>query len=511
MARAAQVSGAITYTNKVFSFSSDGSGYVGTDIRPARYIDIEIRRTGDSTLLATGSTDSEGHYSLEIPNAGFTELDLYLYARSDSSPWTTVEVVDQSRYLQSVAAGPFYRSTSADFTMDFNVPTEDNSVRVGGLFNIIDSILTAAETFYPLAGHRLPECTIIWEDGNRQGTYYSNRTIYLYGGVASKPESGDDDSYDDSVIIHEYGHLLADLYSVDKTPGGSHRIDEYYEPTLSWSEGWASAVQCAVRRSGLYWDALDGDTGGFNIDFETGARNQVVLSSLYGLNNEGAVTGALYDLIDNGDYHDSLPGLDDDPADFDLSGLWQVITADFTPDVMATMDDFFAGWMNRYDQQVSEEVFAAHGMEFVPLAPHERIVSRRGINIPIPDNPGQKISVPLAMEGASTLRIQPDGVRLWVAIDHGRRGQLDISLRHPDGSAVKIKESKADYRTDVLEWYGYLNYDRPAESLNTFTGKQAAGQWTLDIVDSATGATGILRDVRLKVLTDPGVSLWQVY
>ena len=40
MARAAQVSGAITYTNKVFSFSSNGSGYVGTDIRPARYIDI---------------------------------------------------------------------------------------------------------------------------------------------------------------------------------------------------------------------------------------------------------------------------------------------------------------------------------------------------------------------------------------------------------------------------------------------------------------------------------------
>jgi len=501
---AGNVSGRIQYTDKLYDFSSDEAGYVGTLPKPARYIEVELRRSDNSALLGSGSTDGEGNYSFAISDAGTIEVDLYLIAHSSASPWGDVFVLDNKwdSFLQSLVVGPFERNTNGTFSLDYTVPTDSGGKRLGGMFNIVDSILHGAELVSARLGAPVGPITIYWEDGSTNGTYYSSNRIYLYGGDRGSPTTGDDDSYDDAVILHEYGHYLADRYSWDRSPGGSHHLDGYYSPVLTWSEGWASAFQCIARNSALYWDATDGDTGGFNLDYETGSENGVILSDLKGMNNEVMVTCVLYDLFDDASSHDNSPAGDDDSCEGGAEEIWTVFDQDFVPSVLATMDDFYQGWKIRYPALPVDEVFAAFGMEMVPLRQGEKVYSALDLDLSIPDNDPGGVAGTIQLPAGV---IQADGVRVWVAALHSYRGDLSIRLRHPDGDSIPLKlASDSDWENDVTEWYGFQNYEKPTGNLSSFEGRSSAGLWTLEISDEGALDTGTLVDWRLKVLTQTG-------
>jgi subtilisin-like proprotein convertase family protein len=292
---------------------------------------------------------------------------------------------------------------------------------------------------------------------------------------------------------------MADRYSLDRSPGGEHQLTGYYSPPMAWSEGWASAFQCFVRNSSLYWDARDGDSEGFNIDFETAKRNGERLPQLRTMQNEGAIVCVLWDLLDDANSADSTPGEDDDSVAYSAERLWTVFDEDFHSGMFATLDDFYEGWRNRYPGDSVDEVFTAYRMEMVPSAPGELVVSHMGLDLAIPDT-GVPVQDSLWVNAAPGRILAASEVRCLASIWHSNRSDLSIRLRHPDGTSVLLKVSRSggyDGR-DVFEWYGYPMYEIPAESLDRFAGKSPSGQWTLEVSDDSIFYTGTLLGWRLR-------------
>ncbi len=499
--------GRILYVDRLHDYSPVGAGYVGTAPRAVRFADVEIRRADNGQVLGSGATDANGDYSFSVTSSGIVDLDLFVIANSTTSPWTDVQVRDsgRSQRVQAVASGPYRRDTDGLFGLDYTVPTDNGSVRLGGMFNIIDVILVGAEFVSSRVGMRAPACVVYWEDGSAMGTYYvigSNR-IYLRGGTPGDPDAGDDDSYDDPVILHEYGHYITDLYSyISPSAGGDHSIRSYYPPPLTWSEGWASAFQAFARDSSLYWDTLAGATAGFNIDYEPGAFNQVPAPQFRGMNNEGAVTCVLYDLYDSAFSGDTSPGQDDEAFAYGVDPIWQVVELDFAPGVLATMDDFYQGWRDRFPDRAVDAAFATFGMEFVPMEPQEFVYSRVDLGREIPDGASQGLTDTLVVSASPGGILMPGGVRVWVAIEHPYPQDLVIRLQHPDGTPALLRAPgtrDSNNPLDVTEWYGYPRYAPPAESLTAFAGKSPAGAWLLEVSDGSPGSSGILQDWRLKL------------
>ncbi|MBL0313014.1 MAG: hypothetical protein IPP78_09950 [Holophagaceae bacterium] len=64
------------------------------------------------------------------------------------------------------------------------------------------------------------------------------------------------DEFDDSVIVHEFGHLVSHRLHADQSTKGIHYLTREYDWTLTWSEGWASAFQAVVRSQMLEYLGL---------------------------------------------------------------------------------------------------------------------------------------------------------------------------------------------------------------------------------------------------------------
>ncbi len=141
-----------------------------------------------------------------------------------------------------------------------------------------------------------------WQQGFNPGAYVGvagglsfylqgQRELYILGGMSGNTKTQDTDHFDDSVIIHEYGHFLEDVYSRSTSPGGSHNGNFIIDPRLAWSEGWANFLQGAVitpsvpTRGKFYIDTLgySGDTA------ETGETGSIAIK--FDLSVSGSATG----------------------------------------------------------------------------------------------------------------------------------------------------------------------------------------------------------------------------
>jgi len=80
--------------------------------------------------------------------------------------------------------------------------------------------------------------------------------------------------------------------------------------------------------------------------------------------------------------------------------------------------------------------------------------------------------------------------RLYVSLDvaHTARGDLQISLVVPDGTTAVLQNASIDRTADIH--VTYVLDAQPADSLDVFHGKSAAGVWTLQIADVHPKDTG---------------------
>jgi PKD repeat protein len=245
LAEANNVSGTITYLNKIYDPTQGFTG--GTEILPVRQAEVEVINNATDAVLGSGVTGNDGAYSIAIPDGGLLDLRVRVYARRLLSPTNSIYSLV---VMNNGAALAVYTAATVAVSQDTSA--------VGGLtigvaiplgssppFNIFDVAVLTQQYVHALdaAIADPPLLTLYWESGATDGTYFQiiDNSIHLLG------TPNDSDEWDDDVICHELGHYVASNFSKDDSPGGGHTVSGHYDIRLTWSEGWAHYWSSAVR------------------------------------------------------------------------------------------------------------------------------------------------------------------------------------------------------------------------------------------------------------------------
>lgn len=240
--------------------------------KPIRYMEVAVFK-GESEIkpVQCATTESDGSFSFKLPKG--------------SEPY---KIVVRSRsFKDKLKASVFNRPEKNQlYGLEAVVnPTEDKDVGtlvasakkdvLGGAFNILDQFLNANEylrTQLSKCSTKIKGCTdfivaekvnVYWEKGFNPGnitsdvngistnsySFYSGgsqRRLFILGGSSGDVLMSDTDHFDNSIILHEYGHFLEDVYSTSNSPGGTHSGNKTIDPRLALSEGWGNFFQAAV-------------------------------------------------------------------------------------------------------------------------------------------------------------------------------------------------------------------------------------------------------------------------
>ena len=294
------VTGTVTYADRPY----DAEGFTGDRPQlPARFVVVEAVRALDEVAVADTVTDATGAFELVwAAQPGDHRVRARAHVRVEGFEARVRGRDDGAVYA---VEGPVVD----DAPVTLVAGAED---AVAGAFNIAD---VTGEAFRAIAPHvpgPSPPLDYRWSPGQPFGcgSCYLGDLIQLGGGLE------DTDEFDDVVILHEFGHYFVDHFSVDDSPGGTHR-DLVVAPQLAYGEGLAYFFAGMVKRSPLVMDtfidsvrSIDMEAvtlGGAPIDGATGT----VDGSLSGWHREELVSGLMWDAYD-----------DDSPAEpFDALAL----------------------------------------------------------------------------------------------------------------------------------------------------------------------------------------------
>jgi hypothetical protein len=335
LADAGEVRGRFLYEDRVFA----ATGWTGElQLLPVRGAIAAVEAVGGGQL-AQGVTDESGEVSLMVPSAGVMQLQLSAQCRDGGGQFRVVNRTFQQ--FSVVSASVTVNTDTTSDLIEVVAPYKNgNSRSVGGAFNIFDVIHTSVQlTGQYVTITSAPMLTVVWEVGSTNGTYYSSGIspqIYLYGITT------DTDEYDDAIIAHEFGHYVADHFSVDDSPGGSHALNVEYGLTLTWSEGFAHYLSSLVRDTPQHLDTYgDVDFLSFNLEnVDISTESMSGISVPIGAANEMRVACALWDITD---------AIGDDPIDAKMGDFWIIFSQDLPNyNGSVTMESFFLGWRNRW-------------------------------------------------------------------------------------------------------------------------------------------------------------------
>jgi len=284
-------------------------------LRPIRNARIEVYEAG--RVISVSESESNGDFTVAVP-PGAINLIVRAVSRLQS---TDLKVADNTNGGQS------YYILSSDIDMrerPARVPLVDRA-RKSGAFNILEQIQRSNDFVHSADSQFQPfPFTIFWSERNQNkfgsirdgfvGTTYfslSTGTAFVLG-----DRSTDSDEYDDSVLIHEYAHMLAAKFSRDDSIGGAHRLGDNLDPRVAWSEGWANFFSAAVRNDSVYRDSSG--PGGVNV-LRFDLEENYPPGSWTGYGSETSVQVLLWDFFDDR----AEPG---DLTQFDFPQLWGVFT-----------------------------------------------------------------------------------------------------------------------------------------------------------------------------------------
>ncbi|MBX3012207.1 MAG: hypothetical protein KF832_11905 [Caldilineaceae bacterium] len=309
------ISGQVTRLER----SATTTGYTNSTV-PVRFAHIELMESDPifDDSIDEGITDANGNYSFSFcddDGIGDTSLELYLILYTSiyapgKEDWDDFEVVyvEDSSWIDEM-----YEYNSGILNVD-NGGSYDLSVSLdsdqSGPFNIADAIYDAWN-FWRLRGGASGGDTemditaeVHWEPGYVESdpaltTFYDGAQEE----ITVSALTADDDTWDDSAIIHEYGHMIEDNYSCDESLGGAHSFTQILaDEEFSWSEGFANYFQSAVRNStgapngDWYLDWAVPNASGAIADLENWDTNNPTLASRF---NEIGIAALFWDLNDS--------------------------------------------------------------------------------------------------------------------------------------------------------------------------------------------------------------------
>ena len=241
-----RVRGTATYED--FAQTEQGLAKTSTAL-PIRFAQVEVRAAGNDRLLMRGSTGQDGNFDITF-NSQAQRYKVLIWARQDST-LLTQSVHDNREKVYHVAS----RNIDGRSQPDATVNVYATLAKGGPAFNIFDMGVDGAAFIRRVYGSKPPALTWLWTSG-KPGTcgggascYYNDKKLIS---VLSIP--ADRDEYDDTVLLHEYGHFWQSQYSGDDSPGGSHSSANRVNPLLAFGEGTATFFGNWVKGTAIYLD-----------------------------------------------------------------------------------------------------------------------------------------------------------------------------------------------------------------------------------------------------------------
>ncbi|MFH1441377.1 MAG: VWA domain-containing protein, partial [Candidatus Omnitrophota bacterium] len=488
------ISGKIRYENRIFNETGTGAPNA-VEFKPVRFAKVEIIRASDNAVVGTGQTNGDGTYNIEA-KASLNDkvyLKCYSYTSEENNNYHIAVIRDFSPPDNDHYKDTEQKTVSQDsLTIDLDITEESGE---GGAFNIFDCLVDGIDKVRELSGSTLPPppiIPVIWEKGKEAGTGYDPNASPSY--IVVNGKDTDPDEYDDSVLLHEYGHFVMDNYSCDKSPGGDHQANDINQDIrLSWSEGWADYFSGMVMGKQLY---IDTGKVGTNEKTTLNIENLDYYNSIDGLNSlvniatgqdtEVSVSSILWDLYDS-------TNEDADTQSLGAKPIWDVfckindsndcVLEDFHHNLI----DYFQNYNEEFFYRQINNIFASRKVFYSDLTfKRGKIFINKDSPKHIPDGKTsiEDIMPPSEIEVTDDLFVKD--VNVFVDITHSRRRDLGITLISPDNTEVILEDYSlggAGQTEDIFAWY--QKYEtQPYQEIDTvLEGKNTKGIWKLKVID----------------------------
>ncbi len=281
----------ISASAQLSRFNDIGTGLTTTSIANIRFAEVQIfNELG--TLVQCGETDMNGLIGatsdwlaqthsvngIQLPKRAGT-YRLVVNSRGNNA-FVKASVVNNPNNNQFYSISKSFTLTGNETSLSVVLPIASHHGSLeGGAFNILDQLVNAnnflrGNTSCPFCTNFsvAPKVSVFWTPGLSPGTYVGSSTtatsffnrnsepgfpvgMYVLGGISGSVCT-DTDHFDNSVIVHEYGHFMEYSYAKSDSPGGYHDGNAVIDPRLAWSEGWADYFQAEVLGRNFYRDTI---------------------------------------------------------------------------------------------------------------------------------------------------------------------------------------------------------------------------------------------------------------
>lgn len=284
---------------------------------PARNMEVSIFDNGFLSVITT--TNSSGYYSASITSP-FGGNSFYIVVETSG---LNVTVCDNYHNVYSITS-----STYSNAQIGESVPlscTFDNETDEGKAASIHQALEMANRFMYSINGSYMSDINV---NMGYNTTCYDFYTSEIYISM--------DHTFNWDVIQHEYGHYVADTFSISNNTGGTHicnyNLSDFYEDKsigkhLAWEEGFATyfaiIAQIETQSSSLnipgVGDEIYNVDGFSTIDLDTGYYSLNNSNICLGEANEITVAGILYNLSDN----ESISSID--KVNITVEEIWELL------------------------------------------------------------------------------------------------------------------------------------------------------------------------------------------
>lgn len=258
------VGGTVRFERVPFrALPGQGLDYANPVLQPARGVAVRALRAGTQTVLATGATNGNGVYSLEVP--ADTSIVVQVIARlqqgtAQSTPRWDVRVqngLDAATQF-SYSSVAFNSSAGAQ---NISIPTglsaagTATGARASAPFAILDTLYTSIQAVLTLEPDAaLPELLVDW--GSQTGGSYFSSDANRQWIALNWDLTEDTEEFDQHVIAHEFGHYLEHNFSRSDSGGGAHALGDKLDPRVAFSEGFGYAFAAYALDDPLLRDSF---------------------------------------------------------------------------------------------------------------------------------------------------------------------------------------------------------------------------------------------------------------
>jgi hypothetical protein len=447
---------------------------------------------GGDDFVCQDTTDGNGYWSCSGAASDAFDDTVELYAR--------VRAYNSNNGVVKESDGDEYRFITTNHNMSesggsYNFGTWWPGVQGGnpqdGAFHIHKFGTYGNNATQFLGGETPPTAgqpgfvTFTWPDTDGDSTSeYSGWNVRIEG-----PDSTDPDEWDESVIVHEYGHYLMDYFATlgsvnycnnpGETPPCGHSFNSHENPTTAYIEGYPNYYQSAVKRYyGITNPHMYNETT-WSFNIETSWHS----TSITWDDAESTIAGILWDLNDspNDDQNNDNVGDQLNQNHQEIHDVFSNNPGGYGDPL--TIHDFYNNFRGRYpyDNELIR-VYYEHGVDKDSASPSGSLTINNGstyatstsvtLNLSASDpSPGTGVTQMRFLNSGSSWTTWQNyaSTKSWTLPSNN--GTKIVYVQYRDGSG----NTSATYSDSIV-----LDTQDPVNPSSLWSGSHTSGIWSND-------------------------------